>query len=156
MIWRKSKGLEKVEDSLVGGGVDENGWRGNETMKRGKITNAQSYISNSKEWKDDDRIGKVEVENDEPDQVGGSGGRNGTTTIEKWRQLMDTKSKERRSTSSCKLVSTKKTIKKNSKGAKSKTGRELKRRVGKGKTDSSQFNLKEYFLSSVNGKSQGS
>ena len=50
---------------------------------------------------------------------------------------------------------TEKAAKSKIKGAKSKNGRELKRRVGKGRTDSSQFNLKKYFLASVNGKSQG-
>ena len=143
------------KDCLEGGGVVQDVWNGNGEKKRGKITDLNHYISNLKAWNDDARIGKVEHENDDDDHVGGSGGRNGTTTIEKWRRLMDTKSDERRPTSSSKFKTAKKTIKKTSRGAKSGNGRELKRRVVKGKTVSSQVNIKEYFLSSVNGNSQG-
>ena len=105
-----------------------------------------------KDPKDDARDIVVEHEND---HVGGSSGTNGMTTIAKWRRIMDPKSDERRSTCSKKLKTVKKTIKKTSRGAKSGNGRELKKRVAKGKTVSSQVNIKEYFLSSVNGKSQG-
>ena len=123
--------------------------------KRGKITEFFFCMPKLKDPKDDVRSRLVELEND---QVGGSSGPNGKSTVVTWKRIMDPKTYGKKSASSDQILrktSKKKIKKKTSGGARSSNGREPKKQGALTKTDSSQLKLGHYWGSRGNGNSHG-
>ena len=99
--------------------------------------------------------GKVEDENDDG---GGNHGPNDEATIAKWKAMMKLRTSEGRSKSSLKSKSKPKFKKKKKqlpRGSRSKTGRESGIGTGGDKTDSSQWNIGDYFQPRNKGNSPG-